>query len=124
MATLARVFPALEPLKTSDTDRVELVNETIVEEVLQVLGELGFGGGGSSRTLPSGASGALTAPCVASLRSRPSSSARTSCTRRRWIVVGSSSLRCSSPGAAGSPWAGPRPGSSTGSKANPPQAHE
>jgi len=63
-------------------------------------------------------------PCVASLRSRPSSRARTSCTRRRWIVVGSSSLRCSSPGATGFPWARPRPGSSTGSKANPPQAHE
>src|SRR5262244_1281680 len=104
MATLAQVFPALEPLKTSDTDRVELVNETIVEEVLQDLGELDFGRGGiASRTLPSGASGALTAPCVASLRSRPSSSARTSCTRRRWIAAGSSSWHCSSPGAPGSP---------------------
>ena len=28
MGTLARVFPALEALKTSDTDRVELVNQT------------------------------------------------------------------------------------------------
>src|ERR1700736_6009283 len=45
MGTLARVFPALEPLKTSDTDRVELVNQTIVEEVLQDLGVLDFGKG-------------------------------------------------------------------------------
>ena len=45
MATLARVFPVLKALKTSDTDRVELVNQTIVEEVLQDLGELDFGRG-------------------------------------------------------------------------------
>jgi len=45
MATLARVFPVLGGLKTSDTDRVELVNQTIVEEVLQDLGELDFGRG-------------------------------------------------------------------------------
>ena len=45
MATLACVFPALAPLKTSDTDKVELVNQTIVEEVLQDLGTLDFGKG-------------------------------------------------------------------------------
>jgi hypothetical protein len=45
MATLARVFPVLAALKTSDTDRVELVNQTIVEEVLQDLGVLDFGKG-------------------------------------------------------------------------------
>jgi hypothetical protein len=45
MATLARVFPALEVLKSSETDRVELVNQTIVEEVLQDLGVLDFGKG-------------------------------------------------------------------------------
>jgi hypothetical protein len=45
MATLARVFPALAALKTSDYDRVELVNQTIVEEVLQDLGVLDFGKG-------------------------------------------------------------------------------
>jgi hypothetical protein len=45
MSTLARIFPALEPLKTADTDRVELVNQTIVEEVLQDLGLLDFGKG-------------------------------------------------------------------------------
>jgi len=29
MTTLTRIFPALAPLKTSDTDRVELVNQTL-----------------------------------------------------------------------------------------------
>jgi hypothetical protein len=50
MGTLARVFPALEQLKTSDTDRVELVNQTIVEEVLQDLGVLDFGKGVTAET--------------------------------------------------------------------------
>jgi hypothetical protein len=50
MGTLARVFPALEQLKTSDTDRVELVNQTIVEEVLQDLGVLDFGKGITAET--------------------------------------------------------------------------
>jgi hypothetical protein len=45
MGALARVFPALAALKTSDTDRVDLVNQTIVEEVLQDLGVLDFGKG-------------------------------------------------------------------------------
>src|SRR5246127_383862 len=45
MGTLARVLPALAGLKTSDTDRVDLVNQTIVEEVLQDLGVLDFGKG-------------------------------------------------------------------------------
>jgi hypothetical protein len=45
MGTLARVFPALATLKTSETDRVELVNQTIVEEILQDLGVLDFGQG-------------------------------------------------------------------------------
>ena len=45
MGTLARVFPALKALKTADTDRIELVNQTIVEEVLQDLGVLDFGKG-------------------------------------------------------------------------------
>jgi hypothetical protein len=45
MAPLVRVLPALEPLTTSETDRVELVNETIVKEVLQDPGELDFGKG-------------------------------------------------------------------------------
>ena len=43
MLTLARMFPALEALKKSDSERVELVNQAIVEEVLQDLGTLDFG---------------------------------------------------------------------------------
>lgn len=45
MAALARVFPALAMLKSAETDHVELVNNTIVEEVLQDLGVLDFGKG-------------------------------------------------------------------------------
>jgi len=45
MLTVARMFPALEALKQSDTERVELVNQAIVEEVLQDLGTLDFGRG-------------------------------------------------------------------------------
>jgi hypothetical protein len=50
MTTLSRVFPALAALKQADTDRIELVNETIVEEVLQDLGELDFGKGVTAET--------------------------------------------------------------------------
>jgi hypothetical protein len=45
MAILSRVFPALAALKKSDEERVTLVNEAIVEEVLLPLGQLDFGGG-------------------------------------------------------------------------------
>ena len=45
MATLVRVFPCLAALKRSEGDRVELVNQTIVEEVLLRLGKLDFGKG-------------------------------------------------------------------------------
>jgi hypothetical protein len=45
MGTLAHVFPALGALKTSDMERVALVNSAIVEEVLQDLGVLDFGKG-------------------------------------------------------------------------------
>ena len=45
MVTVARMFPALEALKRSDTEKVELVNQAIVEEVLQDLGTLDFGRG-------------------------------------------------------------------------------
>jgi hypothetical protein len=43
--TLGRIFPALRIVKRAASDRVELVNQTIVEEVLQDLGELDFGKG-------------------------------------------------------------------------------
>ncbi len=45
MATISQVFPALQKLKKSDEERVTLVNEGIVEEVLLPLGMLDFGGG-------------------------------------------------------------------------------
>src|SRR5215471_5313003 len=45
MATLAHTYPPLAALNVADTDRVELVNQTIVEEVLQDLGVLDFGQG-------------------------------------------------------------------------------
>ena len=45
MATLARVFPALASLKKSDEERISLVNQEIIEEVLLPLGRLDFGKG-------------------------------------------------------------------------------
>lgn len=45
MPALLRIFPALKHLQTSDTDTVELVNATAVEEVLQDIGMLDFGKG-------------------------------------------------------------------------------
>lgn len=45
LATLIHLFPCLASLKKSDTDRVDLVNQTIVEEVLLDLGKLDFGKG-------------------------------------------------------------------------------
>jgi len=45
MKELAQIFPALKTLKQGKRDRVSLVNQTIVEEVLQDLGTLDFGKG-------------------------------------------------------------------------------
>jgi hypothetical protein len=45
MATLTRVLPALAGIKKSDDERISLVNEGIVEEVLLPLGQLDFGKG-------------------------------------------------------------------------------
>jgi hypothetical protein len=45
MASLARIFPALATVKRSDSERICLVNEGIVEEVLLPLGQLDFGKG-------------------------------------------------------------------------------
>ena len=45
MATIGRVFPALVDLKTSDDERISIVNNGIVEEVLLPLGTLDFGKG-------------------------------------------------------------------------------
>jgi hypothetical protein len=45
MENLSEMFPALKSLKQTKAERVSLVNQTIVEEVLQDLGTLDFGKG-------------------------------------------------------------------------------
>ena len=45
MATLCRVFPGLKVIEKSPDERITLVNEGIVEEVLLPLGQLDFGKG-------------------------------------------------------------------------------
>jgi len=45
MATLSHVFPVLARLKESDDEKISLVSEAIVEEVLLELGQLRFGKG-------------------------------------------------------------------------------
>lgn len=45
MGFLAQLFPALEFLKTAADDRVELVHQAVVEELLSELGVLDFGKG-------------------------------------------------------------------------------
>jgi len=45
MATLTRVFPALAGMEKTQTEKISLVNEGIVEEVLLPLGQLDFGKG-------------------------------------------------------------------------------
>src|ERR1700675_1061092 len=45
LGTFVPLFPCLAPLKISASDSVELVNQTIVEEVLLELGKLDFGKG-------------------------------------------------------------------------------
>src|SRR5262245_49702085 len=49
MNALARVFPCLAALRRPDADPVELVNQTIVEEVLLCLGKLDLGKGVTAR---------------------------------------------------------------------------
>jgi hypothetical protein len=45
MAVLVKVFPALAAIKKDDDEKISLVNEGIVEEVLLPLGQLDFGKG-------------------------------------------------------------------------------
>jgi hypothetical protein len=45
LPTLGEVFPCLSDLRKSKTEKIEYVNHTIVEEVLQDLGTLDFGKG-------------------------------------------------------------------------------
>jgi len=46
---IAEIFPALKKLKKNSTDRIQLVNDAFIEEVLQDIGELDFGGGMSAK---------------------------------------------------------------------------
>jgi len=50
LATLVHLFPCLEPLRAARADRLELVNQMIVEEVLFDLGRLDFGRGVEAKT--------------------------------------------------------------------------
>ncbi len=50
LSALVRLFPCLAPLKGSAGDMVELVNQTIVEEVLLDLGKLDFGKGVTAKS--------------------------------------------------------------------------
>ncbi len=50
LSALVRLFPCLAPLKKSGSDVVELVNQTIVEEVLLDLGKLDFGKGVTAKS--------------------------------------------------------------------------
>jgi hypothetical protein len=50
LSALVRLFPCLAPLKKSGSDVVELVNQTIVEEVLFDLGKLDFGKGVTAKS--------------------------------------------------------------------------
>jgi hypothetical protein len=49
LAALMRIFPPLAALKKFANEKVELVGDTIVEEVLQDLGELDFGDGTTAK---------------------------------------------------------------------------
>ena len=50
LSALVRLFPCLAPLKGSSGDMIELVNQTIVEEVLLDLGKLDFGKGVTAKS--------------------------------------------------------------------------
>ena len=50
LSALVRLFPCLAPLKGSGGDMIELVNQTIVEEVLLDLGKLDFGKGVTAKS--------------------------------------------------------------------------
>jgi hypothetical protein len=43
MGTMVKIFPALERIKTDPDERIALVSDTIIEEVLQDVGTLDFG---------------------------------------------------------------------------------
>jgi hypothetical protein len=45
MATMTRIFPVLERIRKDPTEKIALVSDTIIEEVLQNIGTLKFGQG-------------------------------------------------------------------------------
>ena len=45
MGTMTRIFPVLEHLRKDPNEKVKLVSDTIIEEVLQDIGTLDFGQG-------------------------------------------------------------------------------
>jgi hypothetical protein len=45
MATMTKIFPALERIKKDPNERIALVSDTIIEEVLQDIGTIDFGQG-------------------------------------------------------------------------------
>jgi len=47
--TIVRIFPVLSKLKKHEGERIDLVGETIVEEVLQDIGVIDFGEGMSAK---------------------------------------------------------------------------
>jgi hypothetical protein len=111
---LAEFFPALAGLGKSNR-KIDLVNHTIVEEVLQDLGVLDFGKGVAPSPMPHyGASAATTKCWSASFRSSASSNAGTIFTKRRESACGVSSSGCRRSRPTGFHWARPRPASSIG----------
>ena len=48
--TIAKIFPVLDRLKKSPDEKFELVNGTIIEEVLQDIGSIDFGSGLKAKT--------------------------------------------------------------------------
>jgi hypothetical protein len=49
VTTLTQIFPCLRPILKAGDRQIDLVNHTIVEEVLQDLGMLSFGGGAAAK---------------------------------------------------------------------------
>ena len=47
---IARIFPALESLKKGPGEKIELVNDAIIEEVLQDIGTIDFGNGFTAKS--------------------------------------------------------------------------
>jgi len=50
MDTMTRIFPVLACIKRKPGERITLVNNTIIEEVLQNIGTIDFGGGFKAKT--------------------------------------------------------------------------